>query len=149
MDQHDQAQHNQDHHESEAATRPRRQRTHRGRKRLRRIHCPVHSEERLISCSVKRHLVRNAAGGLFAAPPGRPQADEWAAGFGVQVLADQWLETLFCPLCATHRTWHVVDRGDGDCQAMELPASVRQQLGTAAVLIPVTHNQKGFRPKEG
>jgi len=129
------------------ADKPRRQRTHRGRKKLCRLYCPVHSEQRMLRCSVKRHLVRNAEGVLFAAPPGRAEAEEWAAGFGVQVLADEWLETLLCPMCAKHRTWHVVDQGEGTFEVKELPANVRQQLGTAAVLIPVTIHRP-FQPGE-
>ena len=137
----------QDQQDSVPAEKPRRQRTHRGNKKLRRLYCPLHSAHHMLSCSVKRHLARHANGTLFAAPPGRLEAEEWAAGFGVDVLANQWLETLLCPVCGTHRTWCVLDEGNGQFQVLELPASVRKQLGQAAVLIPVTEH-KPLRHKQ-
>lgn len=111
----------------------------RGALKRKKARCPLHPEERVLRCSVKRYQARSMTGDLLAAPPGRQQSEAWAAGLGFTVLLDRWLETVLCCVCGEPRTWQVTASGASTLQLSEVPESVRRQLGPGAVLIPSTN----------
>ena len=119
--------------ETQAASAAKRQRQRSPRRDLR---CPLHPDERLMSCSPKRYLAATRNGQELAGPVGMDRFMAWARRLELTPLGDsRWLEEFFCPACGSVRLWQV-QRDTASKQTVHpIPDGVKTQLCQAQRLL--------------